>query len=74
MHGMKVSVSLREEDVAFLDAYARSHDVGSRSGAVAEAVRALRATELSAAYEEAFTEWDGSDDAAVWERAAPDGV
>ena len=71
---MKVSVSLRGEDVEYLDAYARAHNLGSRSGAVAEAVRALRATELTAAYEHAFTEWEASDDAAVWERAAPDSL
>jgi hypothetical protein len=37
-------------------------------------VRSLRSSELTAAYERAFADWDGSDDAAVWDRSAPDGI
>jgi len=71
---MKVSVSLPDEDVEFLDAYARSQGIASRSGAMHKAVRLLRASELGSAYEEAWSEWDGSADQDLWDRSTDDGL
>jgi len=71
---MKLSVSLPEEDVEFLDAYAASEGFGSRSAALHSAVRLLRATQLGPAYEEAFSDWDQSGAAVKWEITAADGV
>ncbi len=71
---MKLSVSLPEEDVEFLDAYAASEGFGSRSAALHSAVRLLRATQLGPAYEEAFSDWDQSGSAVEWEITAADGV
>ncbi len=71
---MKVSVSLPDEDVEYLDAYARAQGLESRSAAVLKAVRLLRASELGAAYEEAWAEWDGSDDSSLWDTAQADGL
>ena len=51
---MKLSVSLPDEDVEFLDRYAKSQRIGSRSAAVHKAVRLLRASQLGAAYEDAL--------------------
>lgn len=71
---MKVSVSLPEEDVAYLDTYAESRGLESRSAALRTAVRLLRASELGAAYEDAWSEWDDSGDGAVWDEASSDGL
>jgi Arc/MetJ-type ribon-helix-helix transcriptional regulator len=71
---MKVSVSLPDEDVEFLDAYARAQGVESRSAVLHRAVRLLRATELTGAYEDAWTEWASSDDTAGWESTTADGA
>lgn len=71
---MKVSVSLPEEDVDFLDRYAETEGIGSRSAAVHRAVRLLRASELGPAYEDAWIDWAASDDADVWDAASSDGV
>lgn len=71
---MKLSVSLPDEDVAYLDAYARDRGLESRSAAVHRAVRLLRASELSAAYEQAWADWDGSEDAELWNNVAADGL
>jgi hypothetical protein len=71
---MKVSVSLPAEDVEFLDTYARSHGIDSRSAALHGAVRLLRVSELTSAYEGAWQEWRGNGDAEVWEAATADGV
>lgn len=71
---MKLSVSLPDEDVDYLDAYARMQGLGSRSAAVQKAVRLLRASELGAAYEEAWAEWDADDDADLWDIATADGL
>lgn len=70
---MKLSVSLPSEDVAFLDAYAKSKHIDSRSAVVHRAVRLLRASELGAAYEDAWREWDESGAADDWDAASGDG-
>jgi Arc/MetJ-type ribon-helix-helix transcriptional regulator len=71
---MKLSVSLPDEDVEFLDAYARSAGVESRSAVVHKAVRLLRVSELGASYEDAWREWDDSGAATVWDVVAGDGL
>jgi len=71
---MKVSISLPDEDVDFLDEYTADHGMPSRSAAVHKAVRLLRATGLGAAYEEAWSEWTTNEDGELWEATAGDGV
>ena len=71
---MKLSVSLPDDDVHFLDEYAADHGIGSRSGAVHRAVRLLRAAGLGAAYEEAWGEWDDIGDERLWETTGRDGL
>jgi Arc/MetJ-type ribon-helix-helix transcriptional regulator len=71
---MKVSVSLPGEDVAFLDAYANTHEYSSRSAVVHHAIRALRLGELHEAYGEAWAEWEASDDADAWDAVSGDGT
>jgi Arc/MetJ-type ribon-helix-helix transcriptional regulator len=71
---VKVSVSLPDEDVEFLDAYAESQGIASRSAAVHKAVRLLRASELGPAYEQAWADWVGSVDQDLWDQAADDGL
>ena len=43
---MKLSVSLPDEDVEFLDQYAKTQGYDSRSAVVHKAVRLLRAAEI----------------------------
>jgi Arc/MetJ-type ribon-helix-helix transcriptional regulator len=74
MGGMKVSISLPDADVEFLDAYAEERGLESRSAAVHKAVRMLRTAELGAAYEAAWDEWYASDDAAAWDATVADGM
>jgi Arc/MetJ-type ribon-helix-helix transcriptional regulator len=74
MFGMKVSLSLAEEDVEFLDAYARSRGIPSRSAVVQRAVRLLRTSELDADYADAWAEWSKGDEAALWDATVADGV
>jgi len=64
---MKVSISLPDEDVEFLDSYAQAQGLPSRSAVLHKAVRLLRGVELAPAYEEAFLSWDEAEDAAVWD-------
>ena len=71
---MKVSVSLPDEDVEFLDEYARAQGGASRSAVLQRAVRLLRAVELADDYERAWQEWAASDDAAAWETTTSDGM
>lgn len=72
--GVKVSVSLPERDVDFLDAYARDEGIASRSAALHKAVSLLRTAGLQAAYEDALTTWDDSEDAALWDSKSADGL
>lgn len=71
---MKISVSLPNEDVEFLDAYAKSQGYDSRSAVVHSAVRMLRSSKLGGAYEDAWREWAESGDADVWDAAVGDGL
>jgi Arc/MetJ-type ribon-helix-helix transcriptional regulator len=70
---MKVSVSLPDDDVAFLDEYSRTRGYDSRSAVVHKAVRLLRASELGEAYVEAWEEWSSSGDD-LWDSTAADGL
>jgi Arc/MetJ-type ribon-helix-helix transcriptional regulator len=69
---MKVSISLPDTDVAFLDRYARTQKIDSRSAAILRAVRLLQATELGEAYAEAWQDWTKSEDGALWDAIADD--
>jgi Arc/MetJ-type ribon-helix-helix transcriptional regulator len=70
---VKLSVSLPDDDVEFLDRYARDNGARSRSAAVHDAIRLLRAAELGPAYADAWAEW-AEDDGAAWEATAADGL
>lgn len=71
---MKLSVSLPEGDVAFLDAYAREHGLGSRSGVLHEALALLRERALSADYQAAWDEWAADSDNDAWDTTSADGL
>jgi hypothetical protein len=71
---MKLSVSLPDGDVEYLDTYARTQGHKSRSAVLHKAVRALRAIELGDAYEDAWHSWESTGEAAAWEPATGDGL
>ena len=71
---MKLSVSLPDDDVAFLDAYAAKQGAASRSAVLHRAVRLLRAAELGPAYEDAWRDWESSGEAALWDATVGDGL
>jgi Arc/MetJ-type ribon-helix-helix transcriptional regulator len=71
---MKISVSLPDEDVEYLDRYAQTQGLDSRSAALHKAVRLLRASELGAAYEDAWAQWSASHDAELWDAVVGDEV
>jgi len=71
---MKITVSLPDEDVEFLDAYARSAGLESRSAVVHKVVRLLRASELGPSYEAAWREWDDAGAATDWDAVVGDGL
>lgn len=72
--GMKVSVSLPPDDLSFVDAYARRRGNASRSSVLHRAIELLRLSEMEQSYAEAWDEWDGSEDAALWDHTMSDGV
>jgi Arc/MetJ-type ribon-helix-helix transcriptional regulator len=71
---MKMSVSLPEDDVEFLDSYARDQGMGSRSAALRKAVGLLRTAQLADAYEDAWASWAASGEAQAWENTTADGL
>ena len=74
MISMKVSVSISDDDVAFLDEYARASGAGSRSAAVQRAIQLLRHAQLSGAYEAAWIEWSEGGEADAWDSTIADGL
>jgi Arc/MetJ-type ribon-helix-helix transcriptional regulator len=71
---VKISVSLPDDDVSFIDEYAAKAGVPSRSSAIHRAIALLPTADLEEAYEAAFGEWAASEDAGLWDRAAGDGL
>lgn len=71
---MKLSVSLPDEDVAVLDAYAKKTGLRSRSAALQHAVRMLRHPDLENDYAEAWAQWSADEDDGAWESTVGDGV
>jgi Arc/MetJ-type ribon-helix-helix transcriptional regulator len=71
---MKMSVSLPDDYVEFLDAYAKEHGVGSRSAVLQKAVELLRAEQLADAYADAWDSWSSSGESEVWDSASADGL
>ncbi|MGI9613318.1 MAG: ribbon-helix-helix domain-containing protein [Acidimicrobiales bacterium] len=69
---MKVSVSIPDEDVEFLDNYAETHQVASRSAALHRAIRLLRVSELGEDYAAAFSEWADDPASDAWDSAIAD--
>jgi Arc/MetJ-type ribon-helix-helix transcriptional regulator len=70
---MKLSVSMSEDDVEFIDSYAEDHGIASRSGVLQRAVSLLRASELGADYAAAWDEWNG-EEAEAWDSTLGDGL
>ncbi len=70
---MKLSISVPDDEVIFLDDYAATHQISSRSAVIRRALRLLRASELEAAYASAFTEWSPQDNDA-WDVTIADGL
>lgn len=71
---MKVSISLPEEDIEFLDEYGRAVGAASRSAVLHQAVRLLRATALGPAYAEAWQDWEQQGAGEDWESVVSDGL
>lgn len=71
---MKVSISLPEADVAFLDEYAALSPARSRSAVVHRAIELLRESQMEDAYANAWQEWHGDEDAQLWENTVADGL
>jgi len=74
MTSMKVSLSIPDEDVRFLDNFARDHGIASRSAAVQRSIALLREAELKEQYKIAMREWRDSPDSELWESTAGDGL
>ena len=73
---MKLSVSLSEKDVEFLDFYITAHDLETRSAGLQAALRALRDVELEDEYEQAFSPEESREDPEVlahWQRMWDEG-
>ncbi|MFJ7268061.1 ribbon-helix-helix domain-containing protein [Streptomyces sp. NPDC099050] len=71
---MKISVSLPQEDVAFVDQYAAEMETESRSAVIQAAIQLLRESALEKEYLAAWDEWYESEDAELWDRTAGDGI
>jgi len=71
---MKISVSLPEEDLAYIDEYVRRSGAPSRSSVLHQAVALLRMSEIEDAYASAWDEWQQTEDRELWESASADGL
>ena len=72
MPGMKLSISLPDKDVAFIDRHVAENGEESRSAVIRKALRRLRSEELKKAYLQRWSEWDDEDD--IWDVTVADGL
>jgi Arc/MetJ-type ribon-helix-helix transcriptional regulator len=63
---MKITIDLPQDDLSFLDAYAKRQGYQTRSDVLHRAVALLATTELSPDYESAWNDWNRSGEADVW--------
>lgn len=70
----KISVSLPEADVQFLDQQVSVGYYESRSAALHAALARLRQDELTEEYQSAFEEWSKTEDAQLWDGTVSDGL
>lgn len=71
---MKLSISLSEDDVKFLESYARAQGLSSRSAVLQKAISILRLNALGPAYDQAWQEWRDDESGADWDTSAGDGL
>lgn len=71
---MKLSVSLPNESVEFLDAQTSAGVYPSRSAALHAAVVVLRQTAMRDSYAEAWDEWEESGEDEIWQTVLADGL
>lgn len=70
---MKLTINLPAEEIDFLDRYARSRGIESRSAAIRVAIRELRAQGLVDDYASAWMDAD-EQDGRVWDQSSSDGL
>lgn len=71
---MKLSVSLPDPQINFLDHYQQRHGLGSRSEVLQVALKLLQERALEEEYRAAGEEWQNSEDAALWDSVTGDGL
>ncbi|WP_322748136.1 MULTISPECIES: ribbon-helix-helix domain-containing protein [unclassified Frankia] len=69
---MKISISLPDDDVSFIDEFGAQSSNSSRSAVIHQAVGLLRAASIETAYTEAWDEWAATTDAELWDAIAAD--
>ena len=67
--GMKISMNLPEDEVAFVDRQVQSGHYRSRSAAMSAALKLWRKSELESGYNDAFEAIDP-----LWEESIADGL
>ena len=72
--GMKLSISLPDDDLEFIDEFAATHAVPGRSAVLQRALRLLKEAELEKQYEAAMDEWYESGENEVWDAVVGDGL
>lgn len=68
----KLSVSIDQQLLAFLEGYQQKYQIKAKSEVVSEALRLLHERELESQYAAAMQEW--KEEAAVWEAVTGDGL
>ncbi|QIK64027.1 ribbon-helix-helix protein, CopG family [Leucobacter viscericola] len=71
---MKISVSLKEDELATLDRFVKESGLPSRSAGLQHAIRLLNGPKLELAYATAWNEWSASEDDELWEQTTTDGL
>lgn len=72
--GVKISVSIPEDELALLDELIAREELPNRSAGVRRAIEEFRRARLAAEYKECFSQPSFEDEAKLWEDTLADGL
>jgi Arc/MetJ-type ribon-helix-helix transcriptional regulator len=71
---MKISISLQDEVVEYVDSCVKLQRAANRSAAIQKAIRLMKMMEMAPQYQAEWQEWEKSEDAGLWDNALSDGL
>ncbi len=74
MASSKLSISVKDNWLSFIEEYQKNYNIKSRSEVLERGLAALKQLELQDQYHLAYKEWFNSDENDIWDLTTADGI